>query len=112
MLFSSHNTHDIEQLADSITFLHQGRVIASEDKEHFLDSWRRMVCQSDADFDRQAFPEVAMVRRNGSMLELKIKGFSEELAPRLEARGLAIKSSHAMSLEDIFVTTVRAGVAA
>ena len=112
VLFSSHNTHDIEQLADSITFLHQGRVIASEDKEHFLDSWRRMVCQADADFDRQAFPEVAMVRRNGSMLELKIKGFSEELAPRLEARGLAIKSSHAMSLEDIFVTTVRAGVAA
>src|SRR3546814_5919983 len=30
VLFSSHNTHDVEQLADSITFLHKGRLVASE----------------------------------------------------------------------------------
>ena len=43
ILFSSHNTADIEQIADSITFLHGGRIVASRDKESFLDRWRRIV---------------------------------------------------------------------
>ncbi|MCI1710263.1 MAG: hypothetical protein LKM39_07910 [Chiayiivirga sp.] len=43
VLFSSHNTADIEQVADSITFLHQGRQgrrIAAT--RTFLDRWRRV----------------------------------------------------------------------
>jgi ABC-2 type transport system ATP-binding protein len=37
VLFSSHNTHDVEQLSDTISFLHQGRLLASQDKERFID---------------------------------------------------------------------------
>lgn len=109
VLFSSHNTHDIEQLADTISFLHAGRLLASEDKESFLDHWRRLVCQGEWTPDPGAWPEIAGLRRNGSMLELKIRGFSEAVAARLQAQGLAVHSQHAMSLEEIFVTTVRAG---
>lgn len=112
VLFSSHNTHDVEQLADTITFLHGGRIIASEDKESFLDNWRRVVCQGDIDLEPADWPEVAASKRNGSVLELKVKRFDDQLAPRLQAKGLSVRSSHAMSLEDIFVTTVRAGGAA
>jgi ABC-2 type transport system ATP-binding protein len=112
VLFSSHNTQDIEQLADTISFVHNGRLLASRDKESFLDDWRRVVCQGTVpagDFD---WPEIASTRQNGSLLELKVRQFSEGLLGRLKTLGLEIRSTEAMSLEDIFVTTVRAGGAA
>jgi len=109
VLFSSHNTHDVEQLADTITFLHEGRLLESRDKESFLDEWQRVVCQGDWTPDPHAWPEIAAARRNGSMLELKVRGFNDEISARLKANGLEIRSQHAMNLEEIFVTTVRAG---
>lgn len=112
VLFSSHNTQDVEQLADTITFLHQGRLLASQDKEGFLDTWRRVVCQGDWLPAPADVPGLVAVRRNGSMLELKFSGHREGLAERLQERGLVVHSLHPMSLEDIFITTVREGAAA
>lgn len=112
VLFSSHNTRDIEQLSDNITFLHQGKLLASKDKESFLDEWRRIVCSGDWTADPSAWPEIASTRKNGSLLELRARSYSDGLLHRLKAHGLEIRSSEAMSLEDIFVTTVRAGGAA
>lgn len=108
VLFSSHNTHDVEQLADTIAFLHQGRLLASSDKETFLENWRRVVCHGDWTPDSDNWPELAAVRRNGSILELKVNGFTDSMPERLQAQGLIIQSLHPMNLEDIFVTTVRA----
>ena len=42
ILFSSHNTQDVEQISDEITFIDRGRIIDSSDKETFLDRWRRL----------------------------------------------------------------------
>lgn len=42
ILFSSHNTLDVEQISDYITFIYGGRVIDSRNKEDFLDGWRRL----------------------------------------------------------------------
>jgi ABC-2 type transport system ATP-binding protein len=112
VLFSSHNTQDIEQLADTISFVHQGRLLASKDKESFLDDWRRIVCQGSWPASESNWPEIAAMRQNGSLLELKVRQFSDALLGRLQGQGLEIRSTEAMSLEDIFVTTVRAGGAA
>src|SRR5271157_3116231 len=42
ILFSSHNTLDVEQISDQITFIDRGRIIDSAGKEIFLDRWRRL----------------------------------------------------------------------
>ena len=42
ILFSSHNTQDVEQISDRITFIDRGRIVDSSDKEAFLDRWRRL----------------------------------------------------------------------
>ena len=42
ILFSSHNTQDVEQISDQITFIDRGRIIDSMDKETYLDRWRRL----------------------------------------------------------------------
>ncbi|WP_411834441.1 ATP-binding cassette domain-containing protein [Pseudoxanthomonas mexicana] len=109
VLFSSHNTGDIEQMADAITFLHQGRIVASRDKESFLDSWRRILCQGGWTDEVRALPGVRSVRNSAPMIELKTGGFDPSLLERLRALGLAVQAVEPMTLEDIFVTTVRGG---
>ena len=107
ILFSSHNTADIEQIADSITFLHAGRVVASRDKESFLDGWRRIVCRGASTEALRRMPGIASVRDSAPLLEVKTSAFDDATLPALQALGLDIESVEAMSLEDIFVTTVR-----
>ncbi len=109
VLFSSHNTADIEQLADSITFIHAGRIVASQDKESFLDRWRRIVCQGPDSESLRALPGLRSLRDSAPMLELKTSAFDEALLPKLAGLGLSVRSVEPMSLEDIFVTTVRGG---
>lgn len=109
VLFSSHNTADIEQVADSITFLHQGRILASQDKDAFLDRWRRVLCQGPWSEAIAALPGVMSARHSAPMVELKVDQYGEALMPRLQGLGLSVTSVEPMSLEDIFVTTVRGG---
>ena len=112
VLFSSHNTQDVEQLADNITFLHAGRMIASSDKERFIDSWRRVSCEGPVPEGLPEWAEVAMVRHSGSQVEIKTRSWDEQLPARLQAAGLRVQRVDRMALEDIFVTAVRAGGAA
>ncbi len=107
VLFSSHNTRDVEQLADSIAILHGGRLVATRDKETFLDDWRRILCHGEWSDEIAALPEVASVRRNGSVIELKVKAFSDMLLPRLRQLGLTVSDVNRMDLEDIFITSIR-----
>ncbi|GGA80697.1 hypothetical protein GCM10011521_18770 [Arenimonas soli] len=112
VLFSSHNTHDVEQLADTITFLHQGRLVASADKHSFLESWRRIVCQGVLPADIDDWPEIASARANGSLVEIKARAWRDDLPARLAGLGLQVQRNDPMSLEDIFVTAVRSGAVA
>ena len=107
ILFSSHNTADIEQIADSITFLHGGRIVASRDKESFLDGWRRILCRGAWTDAIARLPGVASARNSAPMVELKTGAFDDATLTALQALGLAVDRVEPMSLEDIFVTTVR-----
>lgn len=111
VLFSSHNTVDVEQLSDSISFLHQGKLVASQDKESFLSSWRRILCQGEWRDAINTLPEVVTARNNGSIIELKVRDGGDIFLSRLQQLGLTIKTVEPMNLEDIFVTSVRVGAA-
>jgi ABC-2 type transport system ATP-binding protein len=112
VLFSSHNTHDVEQLADTITFLHQGRLVASASTPEFIDSWRRVVCQGALPEALAHWPDIASARANGSLVELKVRAWRDDLPARLAATGLTVQRADPMTLDDIFITAVRAGAVA
>ncbi|TNJ33218.1 ATP-binding cassette domain-containing protein [Arenimonas terrae] len=112
VLFSSHNTHDVEQLADTITFLHKGRLVASADKLEFIESWRRVVCQGVLPPGLETWPEIASARANGSLVEIKARTWNDDLPARLAASGLQVQRTDPMALEDIFITAVRSGAVA
>lgn len=109
VLFSSHNTRDVEQLSDTIAFLHQGRLVAIDDKESFLDGWRRIVCQGDWREEFATVPEIVAARQNGSVVELKVKDFTTDVTAQLHHLGLVVSTVDRMDLEDIFVTSIAAG---
>jgi ABC-2 type transport system ATP-binding protein len=108
VLFSSHNTVDVEQLSDTITFLHQGKLVASQDKESFLSSWRRILCQGVWRETLNDIPEVVSARNNGSIIELKVRDGGDIFLSQLQQLGFTIKTVEPMNLDDIFVTSVRA----
>lgn len=109
VLFSSHNTRDIEQISDSIAFLHRGRLVAVEDKESFLESYRRILCRGEWRDEIAAVPEMVSVRRNGSVIEMKVRDYHPGLTARLQGLGLAVSAVDRMDLEDIFVASISGG---
>ena len=109
VLFSSHNTHDVEQLSDSITFLHDGRLLASENIESFLNSWRCIRCIGNVDIASVQLPGLADVRRHGSLVSLKVERFDESLLGTLRSQGLEIVEVLPMNLEEIFIANVKKG---
>ncbi len=110
VLFSSHNTQDVEQLSDSISFLHKGKLLDSQDKETYLDRWRRILFTGNLDTNKLTVPGLVKVKQNGSLFELVVNQFQDSVVERLHEQGASISSVEPMSLEKIFVATVRSGV--
>jgi ABC-2 type transport system ATP-binding protein len=115
VLFSSHNTKDVEQLSDSITFIDRGRVIRSQDKESFLERWRRIRFEAPREPELLQLPEAVEVQRSGRLVSLVTGQFDAGMPQMLQRQGAVIHGVENMTLEEIFVAEVmasREGVAA
>lgn len=110
VLFSSHNTHDIEQISDSITFIHNGRLLASSDIGSYLDSWRSIRCKGNLLPDAIRLPALTDIRQNGSLLNIKVNNFDESYFERLREQGLEVIEVKNMNLEEIFIATVKSNI--
>ncbi|MDO8345965.1 MAG: ABC transporter ATP-binding protein [Cellvibrio sp.] len=106
VLFSSHSTQDVEQLSDSITFLHKGKTLASQDKETYIEAWRRVLCSGTLNHPLD-LPGVAELKSNGSLHEIKIRGFDDAMLTKLNEQGLQVSQVERMTLEQIFIASVR-----
>ncbi|WP_025896460.1 ABC transporter ATP-binding protein [Kordiimonas gwangyangensis] len=108
ILFSSHNTQDVEQLSDSITFIDRGKVIASDDKESFLDSWRRIRFEVPNGANLPTVPGQETVQTSGHISVVTTSNFSDASAKAYEASGARIMAVEHMTLEEIFLSNVSA----
>ncbi len=108
VLFSSHNTKDVEQVSDQITFIDRGRVIASQDKETFLERWRRVRFSAAENFAMPDLPDVVETRLNGRLGSVITGRFDTRITDGLQNAGATIQGVETMTLEEIFVTEVEA----
>lgn len=108
VLFSSHNTLDVEQISDHITFIDHGRVVASRDKESFLDSWRRLRLVVDPDFALPDGPEFVEAARSGRQLVVTCRDYGAATEARLLSTGATVSQVERMTLEEIFLASVQA----
>jgi ABC-2 type transport system ATP-binding protein len=106
ILFSSHNTHDVEQISDQITFIDRGRIIDSSDKETFLDRWRRLSFDVPAGTALPLLPGVVDTATSGRVAVVTTKAYGPELEAALQGAGLPVHDVQRMTLEEIFVANV------
>jgi ABC-2 type transport system ATP-binding protein len=105
ILFSSHNTADVEQISDQIMFIDRGQRIDFGEKEDFLQRWRRL---------RLAVPDAVtldlpnVVQRAGSArLPVWVTDqYQPELRAQIEASGAQVLAVEPLSLEEIFIIRV------
>lgn len=73
ILLSSHITSDLEQVADSIAYLHKGRLLFQEDKDRLLEEYGVLHC-SEADLRKLPGGAVVATRRGAFGCESLVKG--------------------------------------
>jgi ABC-2 type transport system ATP-binding protein len=106
ILFSSHNTQDVEQISDQITFIDRGRIIDSMDKEMYLDRWRRLRLEVPSGVQLPALPGIIDVRQDGRLAVATANAFVPGLASAYENTGARVQRIETMTLEEIFVANV------
>src|SRR5580658_3302271 len=106
ILFSSHNTQDVEQISDQITFIDRGRIIDSMDKELYLDRWRRLRLEVPLGIELPALPGIIDVRQEGRLAVATANAFVPGLANAYENTVARIHRIETMTLEEIFVANV------
>jgi ABC-2 type transport system ATP-binding protein len=109
ILFSSHNTQDVEQICDSITFIDRGSVVDSQPCDVFLESWRRLKLTVN---DGWESPKLGGVTIDSSFRTLRVlttDRFSESLVSQLVESGAQVDAVEPMTLEEIFVSVVLRG---
>jgi ABC-2 type transport system ATP-binding protein len=106
VLFSSHNTQDVEQISDQITFIDRGRIIDSMDKELYLDRWRRLRLEVPLGIELPALPGIIGVRQEGRLAVATANAFDPDLANAYESTGARVQRIETMTLEEIFVANV------
>ncbi len=106
ILFSSHNTLDVEQISDQITFIDRGRIIDSDNKEAFLDRWRRLRLVLPPDVVVPRLPGVVEVGGSGRLPVLTTNRFEPAMISACNDMGVTVQAIDTMTLEEIFVANV------
>lgn len=109
ILYSSHNTQDVEQICDSILFIDRGKLIAAKGRDEYLESWKRIRLQAPEDWTP---PSIEGLRLESSFRSLRVftaDQFAAAVPERLRASGATIESLEEMTLEEIFVSSVIRG---
>jgi len=106
VLFSSHNTRDVEQISDRIAFIDRGRIIEASDKETFLERWRRLRVEVPSGIALLPFPGIVDVQQSGRLAVATTNAYDAALPRAYEAAGIRVQAVEPMTLEEIFVTNV------
>jgi ABC-2 type transport system ATP-binding protein len=109
ILFSSHNTQDVEKLSDSITFIDRGQVIASRGRDELLEQWRRVRLQAPAEWQVPALPGIRLESHFRSQWVLSLDHFDQGVLESLQGPGAILEGVERMTLEEIFVSLVMRG---
>ena len=109
ILFSSHNTQDVEQISDHITFIDRGRIVESRDKESFLERWRRLYVDVPPGGSVPPYAGIVETKIAGRVAVVTTDAFSPALVTFYQDAGVTVRDVQRMSLEEIFVATVMSG---
>lgn len=109
ILYSSHNTHDVEQICDSITFIDRGQVVASSECAEFLDRWRRIKVTVPESWHLPVLDGLEVDSELNRFRTLTSSSYNDMVRESLIKSGASVESVEALTLEEIFVKAVMRG---
>lgn len=111
ILFSSHNTMDVEQISDYITFVYGGRVLDSRNKEDFMDSWRRLRLTNMQGVALPQLSNIKDVELSGRLCVVTVNDYDDGVVAAFTRAGLSVDAVECLSLEEIFLINVKSAKA-
>ena len=107
VLFSSHNTLDVEQISDYITFIYGGRIIESRNKEDFMDGWRRLRLTNMNNSQLPDLSNIKDVQQSGRLCTVTLNNYDDSIPEQFTNAGLQTISIERLTLEEIFLANVQ-----
>ena len=105
ILFSSHNTLDIEQISDYITFVYGGRVLESRNKEDFIDGWRRLRLTNVNNAPLPNLANIRDVQHSGRLWTVVVNEYDESVPAHFTRSGLEVSAVERLTREERFLFT-------
>jgi ABC-2 type transport system ATP-binding protein len=108
VFFSSHQIAEIEQIADEVAIIEQGRTVVNGTLESLRESFRRIQLVFDGDAPRHAFaaPGVRRVRRDGRVLSVFCGAGMEGVLDEARTLQPAAIDVIPVTLKEIFLESV------
>jgi len=111
VLFSTHLLHEMERIADEVAILHEGKLVVRDSLERLKRLTKRVRCVYPASVPGTlTVPGLVRLERNAHHALLTVAGFDDSIRQELFRSGAESVEVIDMSLEEIFVETVKGGV--
>ena len=107
VFISTHLISEFEGLIDQFTIIEHGREVLTLSADEARERYQRVYARFAAEPSDLDLSGAHVVRRGGREIELVMSGRSEDVIERLKARSPEALSTEALTLEEIFVTTLR-----
>jgi ABC-2 type transport system ATP-binding protein len=106
ILMSSHNTQDVQQISDKIAMIDGGIILESDEKEIFLERWRRVHLEVDPEMPVSVPSDCHTLSRNGRTCILTTGRYSDQMLCDLRKGGATLLEVQRMTLEEIFLARI------
>lgn len=106
VIFSSQHTQDVERLSDTIAFMDNGEFISLEDKESYLEKWRKVEIVPHSDYTVPVLEDVISIERFSHTVIATHSNYSASVLSQYINHGLSVKAVNTMNLEEIFISQV------
>lgn len=106
VLFSSHNTADVEKISDQITFIDRGSIIDTNDKETFLENWRRIQVELPSDHPMVPIGNIVQIEQDGRLASVISNQFCTSIIEAYQQQNIKVLAVENMTLEEIFLANV------
>jgi len=110
IFFSSHQIAEVDQIADRVAIVHQGRAVVAGTLDDLREQFRGIQLVFDASAPAHAFrsPGVARVRREGRVLTVFVSTGTEQILDEARTLGPVSVDVLPVTLKEIFLETVTA----
>ncbi|MGQ8364253.1 ABC transporter ATP-binding protein [Glaciecola sp. 1036] len=106
VLFSSHNTADVEKISDQITFIDRGRILDSNDKESFFENWKKIQVELPSETLLFRHHRSIGIEQAGKLASVTTNAFTPEILTDMQKQNIKVLAVEKMSLEEIFIANV------